>query len=934
MLDTNSTDSIFRFTQIRPTRSLASTSAIPLLNSSFARKLAKTTRTKCQAEAIDFLKAAGSIDQLLDTNENKKLVSLLQSLIAANAPVATLRQNITSGRREYLAMRKSVSDYLLASKFQRIGQGFAETSLDLLYKGFAILADDHTVADSALLSEVVKRPLLLPFEITDDAERPLHSAAAPNTHPTANQNLPDPQHIYAALTELTGLYRPELVNADLEDDHASTRPARDREPQLALNKKGLASLSAGSRSALEALDLDPAAMSVHAIAAALETTLSRLSTLPVTPRGVHILPRPPVVEGFPRIAAGVRVAGVADLLVVKQHLHKYRRTDIAHVENVLRGEKKVRTHRQFDRQEQTFVSEVETTHEKITELQTAERFELNQETQQTIKRDQQVGFNLSLSGKYGPTVEFSSQAEAEIENSREETTRSALNYAKDIMQRSLDRVVESVREQRVQRIIREQEETNLHEIANETGDHVTGIYQFLEKVMTSQVFNYGIRTMFDFMVPEPASYIWHLESTPAADVELPPPPAALKTYLPGPTHVTPYNYASVAAIFGARGIEPPPPTFKTAVAAVNHGETGDEEGKPRSVVEKEIAVPEGYRPVSAVVRAMALTDNELTLGITLGSASVIWRPSGGRVTAVGGGHRLGAANIALSISAASYPYDAQSKLLLHVLAFESNAYSVVANVVFARSQETFSAWQIQTYDLIAQAALEQQLKYEQKVEDLKAKAAGAAANAAAQFGRAPSQNLKVVVAELKKHCTSILTKQRYETFGAVVDGDPPYFNFDNAARQGAFIRFFEQAFEWDQLQYVCYPYFWSRRETWSERFRRQDIDPTLLEFLQAGAARVVVPARPGFENAIIHYLETGEIWNGVSEPPRINSPLYVSIIDEIKERTGASQGELPVGASWETIVPTPLVAIRAEDDLPEWVRQDVQSWFWEEAESN
>jgi hypothetical protein len=662
----------------------------------------------------------------------------------------------------------------------------------------------------------------------------------------------------------------------------------------------------------------------------LEAALEALPDLPVAidPGGTPVVPPP---GDSAHLAAGVRVAGVADLLVVKQHLQKYRRMDIAHVENVLIGEKKTRTHRLLEREEQTFITSSETTHEKQTELQTTERFELNQETQKTIKQDQSIGFNLSLSGKYGPTVEFSSQAEAQINHSSEETSRSALTYAKDIMQRSLERVVETVRQEQIRTILREEEETNLHELENKTDQHIAGTYQFLEKVLRSQVFNYGIRTMFDFMVPEPASYLWHLEQSPATDLALPAPPPQLATYVHSAYDITPYNYRSLAAVFAAKGIESPPATFKTAVAAVKHGEdTGDEEGRPRSVMEKEIPVPDGYRPVSAIVRPMALTDNSLTLGITLGSASTVWRPSGTAITHVGSGNDLGAASLSMYISAASYPYDPQSKLLLHVLSYESHTYSVVASVVFQRTDEAYVAWQIKVYDALVAAQQEQQLNYDQKVEDLKARAASEAANAAATFGQAPSQNLKTLTTELKKHCLSILTQQWYDGFDATIDADPPYFDFDKAAEQGAFIRFFEQAYEWDQLQYVCYPYFWARRQTWSDRFRREDIDPVFLEFLQSGAARVVVPVRTGFEAAVIHYLETGEIWNGAGDPPPINSPLYVSIVEEIKERTGAPQGEIPVGESWETAVPTSLVILRREDDLPQWALQDPAGWDWEE----
>jgi hypothetical protein len=86
--------------------------------------------------------------------------------------------------------------------------------------------------------------------------------------------------------------------------------------------------------------------------------------------------------------------------------------------------------------------------------------------------------------------------------------------------------------------------------------------------------------------------------------------------------------------------------------------------------------------------------------------------------------------------------------------------------------------------------------------------------------------------------------------------------------------------------------------------------------------------RPGFEVAVTHFLETGKIWGGEGDPPEIHSPLYVSIIDEIKERTGAPKGEVPVGEPWEARVPTELIIVKATADLPKWKRTAPDEWQW------
>jgi hypothetical protein len=85
--------------------------------------------------------------------------------------------------------------------------------------------------------------------------------------------------------------------------------------------------------------------------------------------------------------------------------------------------------------------------------------------------------------------------------------------------------------------------------------------------------------------------------------------------------------------------------------------------------------------------------------------------------------------------------------------------------------------------------------------------------------------------------------------------------------------------------------------------------------MQAGMARVIVTVKPGFEEAVMHYLTTGQIWNG-GQTPIIGDPLFLSIVDELKEQ------EYTVEETWKTVVPTHLIGLQrsgvsvAEDGLP------------------
>ena len=267
----------------------------------------------------------------------------------------------------------------------------------------------------------------------------------------------------------------------------------------------------------------------------------------------------------------LRAVGVADLLVVKQQIKRYEAGEIAHIENVLAGEGKVRTHRQLNRTEEVISTLKEQEREKETELQTTERFELNRETSRTQKTDQKIGFGLSLSGKYGPTVEFDSKLDVSDQTTEENALKSSVKYAKDVVERSKERIVERVREERRLTILREVEEVNEHRLTNETGEHIAGIYQFVDKIYESQVFNYGLRQMFDFMIPEPASYLWHLEKMPQPDPELPIPPIRLEVEAPDASHIDEGNYLRLGARYGAKGLKAPPPIFLVKSASVAQG---------------------------------------------------------------------------------------------------------------------------------------------------------------------------------------------------------------------------------------------------------------------------------------------------------------------------------------------------------------------------
>jgi hypothetical protein len=144
----------------------------------------------------------------------------------------------------------------------------------------------------------------------------------------------------------------------------------------------------------------------------------------------------------------------------------------------------------------------------------------------------------------------------------------------------------------------------------------------------------------------------------------------------------------------------------------------------------------------------------------------------------------------------------------------------------------------------------------------------------------------------------------------------PEVDFDLAEKQGTQIQFFEHAIEWEQMMYIFYPYFWGAKSEWDDEVLLEEQDPQFEQFRKAGAARVVVSVHPNFEEVFLHFTKTGKIWKGAYKP-QVDDPLYLSIIEEIRNQQGATGGGEVIDR-WEFKVPTSLVYLREDGSLPEW----------------
>jgi hypothetical protein len=171
-------------------------------------------------------------------------------------------------------------------------------------------------------------------------------------------------------------------------------------------------------------------------------------------------------------------------------------------------------------------------------------------------------------------------------------------------------------------------------------------------------------------------------------------------------------------------------------------------------------------------------------------------------------------------------------------------WAVSIEIRFERTEEGITEWRYRTYDAIMQRYFELKTEYEEQLAVREGRQGIAIAGSNPELSRAIEKG------ELKRGALTLLTEAwhpQLADFGSIRKTGFPEVDFGKARDEAEEIQFLEQAFEWPYMMYSLYPYYWADQPSWPGLAQIEDTDPLHAEFLQAGAARVVVPVRPGYE---------------------------------------------------------------------------------------
>lgn len=677
-------------------------------------------------------------------------------------------------------------------------------------------------------------------------------------------------------------------------------------------------------------------------------------------RRTVLLPSPPfpLQRSIPELAAThfARRPAFVDLKVVRDVWYCYVAGEIAHIENVLKGELKKRSEHQFDETEVTDTRDDSSLQVHEDQSDKTERSSFKEDVRRELQLSVAVHAQVDVSGSYG-TLQFAAHAGAELQLGYAQTENRATEQSREVVERVTNRQEERVRKIRTERTLRRSEERNTHEINNVPGaGNVVGVYRWVDKITRLREFTYPHRYVFEFQLAEPGARLrWLQDNRPPAITQTPEPPFLTFNGKKDGTPVSPElinigNYLELAGLFHATGMpegQPDPIDVAGGIELKSEDKPPASRGGvgsvPRATGKVDLTIPPGY--VATQLRATFVGVPELekwddapasnnNFGNLTGYHVMLATASVGRTrvdlrndsstvrvamlgpTADGVDMETvwnGRGNGVLSGETPLRLPIAQSATVMATLAGTYTGHATVA-LECELTAEARGDWQLAVYQRLLAAQQAWQSRYDDELQN-QATQAGIAIS-----GESDAKHRERIQEEIKRQVIELILARDFNGYNLMRPTDSirgPLPAFDVLATATPTIQFLEQAFEWQNISYIPYEFFWSEREKWPTLERLRENDADWERFLRCGSARVVVPARPGFEYAVEYYAVFGEPWTG-GAPPAPDDPQYVSVAQEIRELTGGGDRGEPGETMWETRVPTTLIWLDSDSSMPKF----------------
>lgn len=615
----------------------------------------------------------------------------------------------------------------------------------------------------------------------------------------------------------------------------------------------------------------------------------------VLPESVFPLPTvqgtvPPNSPPLPVTSETITPYAIGDLQLVKQTLRGYRLGELAYVENVQAGERRETSRKKRNRAVETTTSwrsnddiSASTGQNTLASL-TREALESCATSSSETTYD-------NFTSNYGPPTAVTLNGSFTTTETPGLQKRDVTRFARDVLDRAVERHASRVLESREFCALREAEESVSSIIDNSSSTHHRcAVYRWLDEVYSAYVVNYGNRLILEFLIENPAGRFINAVSSPESSASLAPvPPASLgiESY----RDITPERLPRLLALYPDERAALPPAGQIISLTTYSGGE-------------HTVNLPAGQRAVSARLGwALSPAQTSMQIQGVIGSASF-------NFTADEAGVRtfpLSARPPGNVVAPDAPEVDSISVLIEASLPPRSPPEEPTAPVFSVAIETCPSAraverWQLDTYRAIVHS-------YQAQV---RAHAAATAPDLdASQDVNARASNRAVERYTLKYDSFELLF-ERLEVLTGIGDqpsqGRPPNQLVLGRPR---YLRFFETAFEWDEMSYS---FFGAERDRpiVAALSARTAHDPRFRRFLDASFASVLVPVAPEHALAVLQFLAEGVIWDG---PPRwiATSEGDIPLVIDLKAAVSGPPHRPPhtvrQSNSWPVVVPTDVAVL-------------------------
>lgn len=542
------------------------------------------------------------------------------------------------------------------------------------------------------------------------------------------------------------------------------------------------------------------------------------------------------------------------------------------------GEKVFVSHKEWATRSSEFQDIVVDELESYSERGVAEKSDVAMGNESETKRDSSLNFGVSASGGYGP-VSMTTTLTVSSSDSERESRSHSTKHAVEQTRKSSSRVR---KEHKVSLRVETRsgtEDIAAKEIVNSTGKAVRIDYYRMMRKWRVDLIRYGLRMTYDLVIPEPGAGL-RQEYTRLQQLRSQLGPFVFAVQRGA---ITPNTYLDLADQFDAQ-VPPVPsapgePVIISASVPGLQGESGAITHFPLS-----FDLGPGYRVKRITLDGVISSPEEVPIGLSILGCS--FRYDGGNVT-------LPPTILVRRGAGGNFLEGATGRQSVLFVFQGADAAAVQLIVETEPTPAAMEQWRTDVWNALFTAGQARHYADQQGI-------AAQIAELQDTLNRDDTLSLRRGEREeVMKRTLQWLFGPGFDTSPDEVKAaversrtDPSTLPIDDTqwltVREfGEFVKFLHHAIEWENVLYFLYPYFWGSDELATTRHLLWHPDPARREFLRAGAARVVLPVRSGFEIEFAQFMEDGVLGDPGGQTP------YLSIAQEMQAFARTNYAGIP-----------------------------------------